>query len=167
MLNNLNSDRENPENVSNIKYVYCKLPYVQHCERELKHEVHKLNKKLPSNIRLRVAFSTQKTENMFPNKDKVPKELASNLIYLFSCERCTARYIGETKRHFCTRVDEHIRGRPSPSEISQHVHVATPENFEILLRTPYTKIAESIFIKNDSSGFLLNDKGSSIPLRLF
>jgi hypothetical protein len=149
------------------KVVYWKLPYKREAEPELKRQVHKFNKRLPNNVSVRVVFQTFKTMNIFPNKDKVPQSLASNIVYQYSCEQCNACYIGETKRHFITRVTEHIKGKPTPSEVSLHLHAPIIENFRIICRTPYTKIAESLIIKSKDQQTLLNDKFSSFPLNLF
>ena len=46
-------------------------------------------------------------------KDPVPKELRSHVVYKFTCARCNACYVGETHRHFCTRVHEHLRDKSS------------------------------------------------------
>ena len=45
---------------------------------------------------------------MFSPKDFVPDSLKSHVVYQFSCASCEARYIGETNRHFNTRVNEHL-----------------------------------------------------------
>ena len=41
---------------------------------------------------------------MFGPKDIVPDSLNSRVVYQFTCAGCGARYIGETNRHFNTRV---------------------------------------------------------------
>ena len=45
---------------------------------------------------------------MFSLKDQVPKSMKSYVIYNFSCASCDACYIGETTRHFSTRITEHL-----------------------------------------------------------
>ena len=45
---------------------------------------------------------------MFSPKDFVPDSLKSRVVYQFTCASCGARYIGETNRHFNTRVNEHL-----------------------------------------------------------
>ena len=45
---------------------------------------------------------------MFSPKDFVPHSLKSRVVYQFSCASCGARYIGESNRHFNTRVNEHL-----------------------------------------------------------
>ena len=42
-------------------------------------------------------------------KDKTPYFLKSFLVYKFVCARCNSCYIGETCRHFKTRIDEHVK----------------------------------------------------------
>ena len=41
-------------------------------------------------------------------KDLVSKSLRSSVIYKFNCAECNSTYIGETSRHFSTRVREHL-----------------------------------------------------------
>ena len=43
---------------------------------------------------------------MFSPKDFIPDSLKSRVVYQFTCASCGARYIGETNRHFNTRVNE-------------------------------------------------------------
>jgi len=45
---------------------------------------------------------------MFSPKDFIPESLKSRVVYQFICASCGARYIGETNRHFHTRVNEHL-----------------------------------------------------------
>ena len=49
-----------------------------------------------------------KLRNLFSVKDSVPPGLRSRVVYKFSCAGCNASYIGETTRHICTRVREHL-----------------------------------------------------------
>ena len=58
--------------------------------------------------KLRVIFQiNNRLKNYFLFKDFVPETLRSSLIYKFSCESCTASYIGKTYRLFRVRVSEH------------------------------------------------------------
>ena len=108
---------------------------------------------------------TYKTAHLFPNKDKVPTSLSSNLVYKFKCWQCENCYIGETRRHLITRIREHLDGRPKDSEITKHVHKGSPDNFEILFRTKYTRTAESLIMKQANN--LMNEQDSSVPLLVF
>ena len=43
------------------------------------------------------------------------------LVYKFICARCKSCYIGETYRHFITRIDEHIK-KDKQSHVFQHLN---------------------------------------------
>ena len=47
---------------------------------------------------------------MFFVKDRIPGGLRSRVVYKFVCERCRTCYVGETVRHFCKRVKQHLSG---------------------------------------------------------
>ena len=49
----------------------------------------------------------KKVIDYLSNKSVTPFELKSNLVYKFNCHGCEATYIGETKRHLCSRIREH------------------------------------------------------------
>ena len=57
---------------------------------------------------------------MFSPKDFIPDSLKSRVVYQFTCASCGARYIGETNRHFNTRVNEHLF-RDKISHIFKHL----------------------------------------------
>ena len=44
---------------------------------------------------------------MFSFKDRTPDALKSMVVYQFICAGCNSCYIGETSRHFSTRIKEH------------------------------------------------------------
>ena len=54
---------------------------------------------------------------MFSVRDSVPQGLRSRAVYKFSCPGCNVSYIGQTTRHLCTRVHEHLL-----SDKSLHVY---------------------------------------------
>ena len=53
-------------------------------------------------------FSFFKIGNMFRVKDPIPRGLRSRVVYKFACAGCNACHVGETTRHFSTRVREHL-----------------------------------------------------------
>jgi len=57
---------------------------------------------------IRLVFTSYKLKNMFGVKDSFPNSLGSLVVYKFSCTGCGAHYVGETTRHFSTRVQEHL-----------------------------------------------------------
>ena len=115
---------------------------------------------------------------MFPFKDRIPVCVQSNVVYKYCCGICHSTYIGETTRHYATRIAEHkgispLTGRPMgtvTSKIYQHFfntgHWVRDENFSILFgRDPINlETAESIAIHQFHPS--LNEKGSSTPLKI-
>ena len=61
-----------------------------------------------ADLDVKLVLSTFKLRNMFSVKDSVPQGLRSRVVYKFSSAGCNASYIGETTRHLCTRVREHL-----------------------------------------------------------
>ena len=47
--------------------------------------------------------------------------MKSFLVYKFTCASCSSSYIGETCRHFKTRIEEHIN-KDNKSYIFKHLH---------------------------------------------
>ena len=171
--NNDQSVSENSDSVSenpgasdiSMKIVYWKLPYIKESEMEIRNRVHRLNKILKDS-KIVIVFKTTKTANFFHRKDKMPIGLSSNVIYKFSCEHCPKCYIGETTRHLQTRINEHIKGRPLPTEITLHNHVNDNSAFSVIARTNNTRIAESVLIAATDRPLLLNSNTTLVPLFL-
>ena len=59
--------------------------------------------------------------NCFSTKDKTPNFLKSFLVYKLVCARWNYCYIGETCRHFKTRIDEHVK-KDKKSNIYKHLN---------------------------------------------
>ena len=74
------------------------------------------------------------------NKDPIPAGLRSRVIYKFSCAGCNACYIGETNRHFVTRIREHLA-----SDKHSHIfkHLRGSENCRSLCSEDCFKILDS------------------------
>ena len=162
------------------RIVYCKVPFISNIHnRNLKTEIHKLIKEFFPHVNLRLIFSNNFTiSKMFPYKDKIPTFVHGNVVYKYRCGICHSSYIGETSRHFSTRVSEHRgfssrTGAPlqkTNSNIYNHFletgHTIIKNDFSILgtqlacdLRT-----AESIFIHCNKPN--LNNMVSSIELNI-
>ena len=71
-------------------------------------------------LNVKIIFSPFKLSTMFSPKDFIPDSLKSRVVYQFTCASCGARYIGETNRHFNTRVNEHLF-RDKISHIFKHL----------------------------------------------
>ena len=57
----------------------------------------------------KTVFTSFKINNYFSTKDKTPYFRKSFLVHKFVSARCNSSYIGETCRHFKTRIDEHVK----------------------------------------------------------
>ena len=147
--------------------IYWKLPYTHSTYAEIKNKVNGINKTL-KNTTLKIAFETFKTQFLCPNKDKIEQSELSSVVYKYTCEQCQACYIGETRRQFQKRINEHLKGRPL-SEISMHIHPPKKENFQVITRTKYTKTAETLIIKHYTREQvnLMNNNQTSEFLTLF
>ena len=70
---------------------------------------------------MKVVFNSFKIKNHFSYKDSIPNDLKSFLVYKFTCASCSSNCIGETCRHFKTRIEEHIK-KDNKSDIFKHLH---------------------------------------------
>ena len=151
----------------NTRKVFWCVPYIQQHYSTFHHQLTKLQSSFPPNITIVPVYETLKSSHFLPNKDAVPADLSSCIVYKFLCEHCNKCYIGETARHLVTRASEHMTGRPSQTEVSAHEHAASMKDFSVLMRTRHHKIAESFYIRNYDCQTLLNVQGSSLPLYLY
>ena len=125
--------------------------------------------------------SKTRIQNLFSLKDKVPKDLLSNIVNNFTCGSCNATYYGKTFRHFKTRASEHagishLTGKTTKSNLSTAVkdhmlfcnHVVSFDDFSVLASGRcnfHLEIKESLLISRDKPE--LNKNVSSLPLYLF
>ena len=61
-------------------------------------------------------------------KDKVDKGKVVGSVYHITCYACDALYVGDTERSLKTHFLEHRSKSNVGSEMSQHVHVDSPEH---------------------------------------
>ena len=67
-------------------------------------------------------------------KDKTEKKDTAGLIYYIRYQgqtqrgQCTESYVGETERSLKTRFLEHRRPSSTSSEVSQHIHIESPDH---------------------------------------
>ena len=103
---------------------YFKLPYICNLSHHIKINFSKICKEFcKENSNIKLVFNSFKVKNYFSYNDPVPNDLKSFLVYKFACVSCSSCYIGETCRHFKTRVEEHIK-KDSRSHIFKHLHSA-------------------------------------------
>jgi len=138
----------NQQIVSTVKrdHRYVKLPYMG----DLSFEIRKRLKTL-----LQINYPQIKFTFVFSNNNTIAKflkhplnhssDLCSNVVYLFTCPSCQARYVGSTSRWLCHRISEHKGksfrtglplSKPSFSAIREHSqlhsHPFSTTDFSIL-----------------------------------
>ena len=147
--------------------------------KQLNSEVVKLVSKFFPQVNLRLIFDNPNSiSKFFPFKDVLPLSVRSNIVYRYTCGICYSTYIGESTRHFSTRVAEH-RGVSSRTELPlknpksniyshflETVHLIQTKNFAILQTNQNfdLKISESIAIHKFKPD--LNGMVQSVPLNI-
>ena len=120
--------------------------------------VRHLIKRYCNDLDIKLGFSSFKIGNLFGVKDPIPGGLRSRVVYKFACAGCNACYVGETTRHFSTRVREHlVSDRASHIfkhlENSEHCHaLCSVDCFHILDHASTTfqlKIKEAFHIRRE------------------
>ena len=176
--NNLNTSIESSDN-SGITF---SIPFIGEASHKFSKHIVSLIK-TTYNIEVLPVFTSSKVGDFFSLKCKTPFPYSSNVVYKFSCLRdADCSYIGQTKRHLVTRVNEHLSlQRPQPqSEIKSHIYRCNAcqqvkldsSNFEILkhCQNNYnTRIAEALVIKQcrPKLNKQLMTKGTSYLLKVF
>ena len=88
----------------------------------MKNKLSKLCKEFcKENFNIKLVFNSFKIKNHFSYKDPIPDDLKSFPEYKFTCASCSSSYIGETCRHFKTRIEEHNK-KDNESHIFKHLH---------------------------------------------
>ena len=109
-----------------------------------------------------------RTAALFQNKDKIDRDIQSNVVYLYNCDQCSGqKYVGESVRHFITRKREHIKGDKGETEVYTHIHQAKESNFSIVTVTKHTTIGESLVYHSIPPRFRLNKYHPPYALQLF
>ena len=158
---------------------YVKLPYMGRLSYDVKKNLQRVLGGAFPQINFRFVFINNFTiGSLLKPKSPIPRDLCSNITYLYTCSHCDMRYIGSTSRWFKHRYFEH-RGlsyrtgfplhKPAFSAIRQHSieqdHPFTNTDFEILTFASDRLdliISESLLIKkmkpelNSSSPFQLS-----------
>ena len=96
-------------------------------------------------VHVKCVFHTFKVGQCFTLKSGTPKPLISNAVYKFTCQHgAELTYIGKTKRHLVTRVEEHLSSNDeadSDSQIKKHIskcqHCSQSDldSFEVIKKT--------------------------------
>ena len=100
----------------------CKIPYVGKCSSIFANKLSTIFKEHFS-CDISCVYTSCKVGNYFSLKCQTPAALVSNVVYKYTCLRdAILFYIGKTKRHFDTRVAEHLDfTSEKPTGIAAHV----------------------------------------------
>ena len=102
------------------KPLHYSLPYIGHFSHVTKKKLRHICERFCKDINISTAFSQLKPISFFSCKDTLPKSLQSYVVYQFTCAGCEACYIGDTKRHLNTRIEDHL-GKDKRSHIYSHL----------------------------------------------
>lgn len=129
-----------------IKYV--KMPFYGKVSYQYRKLMLNLLRNSFASVNFRIVFTNDfRLGSFFNIKDRVADQLCSNIVYLFTCPSCEARYVGCSGRSFKTRIYEHLGkshrtgkflNTMSFSAIRNHSrsqdHQFSPDNFKIIAK---------------------------------
>ena len=183
-LDRVFSPPTNNSHSSQNQFIYFRLPYTGSHSLQIRTQVTKLLASAFPKLSLRFIFqSGRRLSSFFPFKDRIPILLRSRIVYKYSCQCCSALYLGQTKRLLHTRISEHMGFSPltgkklsytSPSAIQAHsansCHPISPTDFSIISSPRSSSdfellVRESLLISKIKPS--LNENISSVPLSLF
>ena len=91
------------------KVLYFSLPFTGCHSLQIRTQILKLCSSAYPHIRIRFVFQPGKRlAHLFNFKDRTPKVLRSRVVYSYTCQCCSALYVGQTARHLHTRASEHL-----------------------------------------------------------
>jgi len=121
----------------------------------------------------KIVLTLRKIKTMLPPlKEKVPKELISNVIYKFKCSGCTSTYVGQTVRHLNARASEH---KYKKEAIRKHVDQCQGgsveiDSFEIVHKTNKSRYflwtLEALYIRELKPNLNIRDEMNDKKLRI-
>ena len=98
--------------------------FLGNASKRLSTEITTLASRYYPQVRLRIVYkSLDRIGDRFKIKDSTPKDCLSCLVYKYTCESCSAFYIGKTEQHLRSRISQHqgISDRTG-SSLSSPVH---------------------------------------------
>ena len=102
------------------KMLHYSLPYIGNFSYVTKKKLKHICERFCKDNDISIAFLPLKLRSLFSCKDTLPKSLQSYVVYQFTCAGCKACYIGETKGHLSTRIEEHLE-KDKKSHIYSHL----------------------------------------------
>ena len=154
---NLKLDKKPLENNTEMKTDtrFFKLPYIGKYSNIAQKKIPNLVKTFCKGIDVKVVLTPLKISNKFSYKDPLSFDLQSFIVCKFMRANCKICSVGETTRHFFTRINEHLKD--ANSNIFKHLQksracnsVCNKDCFSVIDRatTEYQlKIKEAMHIK--------------------
>ena len=96
------------EQTKKCSTLFFKLPFISPFSCATQRRIKVITKKYCKDLDIRLVFTSYKLKNRFGVRISVPNSLRSLVVYKFLCAGCGPCYVGETARHFPTRVREHF-----------------------------------------------------------
>ena len=104
---NLSKQDFSPETEDTSK-IWFRVPYIGPIgEKFAKQCIAKVHRYCKKDLKFILMYNTKKISFFCGNKDPVPKNIQSHVIYQFECPGCKAKYIGKTDRCLELRLNEH------------------------------------------------------------
>ena len=135
---------------------FFKLPYISKYSNIAQKKIQNLAKTFCKGIDVKVVLTPFRIINKFSDKYPLLFHLQSFIVYKFICANCKVCYVGETTRHFITRISEHLQ-KDLKSNIFKHLQesracnsVCNKDCFSVIDRatTEYQlKMKEALHIK--------------------
>ena len=101
---------------------YFKLAYIGNLLYYIKNNLSKFYKEFcKEHFNIKLVFNSFKIGNYFVNKNAIPNDLKSFLVYKSTFASCSSSQIGENCRHFKTKIEEHTKN-DKKSPIFKHLH---------------------------------------------
>ena len=88
---------------------FFKLAYLGIYSNIAQRKIQNLVETFCQGIDVKVVLTPFKIRNKFSYKDPLTFHLQSFIVYKFICANCKVCYVGETTRHFITRINEHLQ----------------------------------------------------------
>ena len=138
--------------------------------------------KLLKNSPINICYTTRNTTGRLLSQQTTPKQnkFQSSGIYQLTCPNCKTKYVGQTRRSFCTRYSEHFwdfKHANYKSKYAQHLlennHSIGPIDsiMEVLHPTSKGKLMDTIqrfyIYKITQENIQINDKNTSKPNIIF
>ena len=159
------SNKNKPSDSRGAKKPHIVIPYIRGVSEKLRHVYQQFG--IPT------YFKPNNTlrQILVRPKDTLSKDKIVGPVYHIPCNDCTDDYVGETERSLKARFSEHGRPSSTSSEVSRHIHTASPkhsinlENTDVLTVEPRwfeRGVKEAIYIKAYSPS--LNKDGGRYQL---